>query len=103
MPLDQRQAVPAIKEGAPGACGTPATRPRQPGPCHLRDPKTSPIGGLPGSPDLNPHRHESSRLVSFGHVRRRSVHTMRDRRPRSRTLSTVAGPSRADLESVLGR
>ena len=33
---DQQRAVPAIKEGAPGAGGTPLTRPRRPGLCNTR-------------------------------------------------------------------
>ena len=43
-----------------------------------------------------------SLLVSFVYVRNRSAHTTKNRQPRSRTLLTYAGPSRADLESVLG-
>ena len=42
-------------------------------------------------------------VVSFAYIRNRSARTSSDSHPRSRTLLTYAGPSRADLESVLGR
>jgi len=39
-------------------------------------------------------------LVSFAYVRKRSARTTEDGQPRSQTVPTYAGPSRADLESM---
>jgi hypothetical protein len=39
-------------------------------------------------------------LVSFAYVRKRSARTTEDGQPRSQTVLTYPGPSRADLESV---
>ena len=56
---------------------------------------------LARNPARWPGYRSVSFLVSFDYVQNRSARTTRGRQPRSRTLSTCAEPSRADLESVL--
>ncbi len=53
------------------------------------------------APDHQEHIGSVSFVASFSYVLRRSAYTTQDRQPRSRTLLTFPGPSRADLESVL--
>ncbi len=53
------------------------------------------------APDHQEHIGSVSFVASFSYVLRRSAYTTQDRQPRSRTLLTSPGPSRADLESVL--
>src|SRR5207237_4700598 len=58
---DQHQAVQAIKEGARGARGTPATRPAS-RTAVIPEPKTRPINGSPNLARPSRPRRESSRL-----------------------------------------
>ena len=72
-------------------------RPRDPSP-RARESTCLPESNISGAGQA-----PVSFLVSFVYVRNRSAHTIRDRRPRSRTLATFTGFRRADLEACWRR
>ena len=53
-PPDQHEAIPAIKERNPGACGNPGHPARQPGHRHTRTINQDPLRGLAAIPSQRP-------------------------------------------------